>query len=196
MGDALPAVTSTRTGSRSSLPASRPIAPSSVAENSTVCRVCRRTRGNALDIFDEAHVEHPIRFIKHQHLQLRKIDATALDMVDKPARRRHQNIDSARQRSVLHRVRRSAIDAHRLDTKVRAVAHRLLGDLLREFARRRQHQNARTVSVNALQRRPCRRRQRKRAAPAAQTPPSCRFRSAPSRRRRDRRSAEGSSAPG
>ena len=48
--------------------ARRAIAPSNVAENSTVWRVFGRAR-DALDVVDEAHVEHAVGFVEHQHLE-------------------------------------------------------------------------------------------------------------------------------
>ena len=103
----------------------------------------RRQRAHALDVVDEAHVEHAVGFVQDEHLQLRQVDATAFDVVHQAAGGCDQQVDAALQRAVLHRVRRAAVETHGAHAQALAVAHRLLGDLLRELARRRQHQHAR-----------------------------------------------------
>ena len=106
------------------------------------CPPAFRPRGDALDVVDEAHVEHAIGFVKHEHLKLRQVDATALEMVDQPTGRRDEQVDTTGELAILHRVRRAAVDADDPYTQILPVLHRLRGDLLREFTRGREHQNA------------------------------------------------------
>jgi hypothetical protein len=53
------------------------------------------------------------------------------------------DVGAARQIAVLDRIRRPAVDADRVDLEAATIADGLLGDLLRELARRRQHQDGR-----------------------------------------------------
>ena len=76
---------------------------------------------------------------------MRQIDAAALQMVDEPARGGDENVDPARELTVLHRIRRAAIDANRFQTQVMSVLHSLSGYLLGKLARRRQYQHTRTA---------------------------------------------------
>ncbi len=98
---------------------------------------------DALDIVDEAHVEHPVGLVEDQRLQRRKIDPAALEVVDETARCGNDDLGAAREIAVLYRVRCPAVDADGLDPEAAAVAQRLLGDLLRQLARRSEHQDAR-----------------------------------------------------
>ena len=104
-----------------------------------------RARGDQFHVVDESHVQHPVGFVEDQHLQLRQIDAAALQMVDEPARRGDQNVDPAGELTVLHRIRRAAVNANGLQTQVAPVLDCLRGNLLRQLARWRQHQHARAA---------------------------------------------------
>ena len=103
----------------------------------------RRGLGDALHGFDEAHVQHAVRFVQHQQLDARQIHAAPLQLIDQAPRRRDQNVERLRQRAVLLEVRHAAHDhcdphlAHEL-----AVGDGGLGDLLRQLARGREHENA------------------------------------------------------
>ncbi len=85
---------------------------------------------------------------------------------------------------------------NRLRPQAPAVAHRLRRDLLRELARRREHQHARTRRAVAPARPHAGGCRRDAAARAARMRPSCRCRSARSRSGRGRRAARESPAPG
>ena len=52
---------------------------------------------NALDVGNEAHVEHAVGFIDHHHLHAGEQKLAALEMVEQPAWRGDQHIDAARQ---------------------------------------------------------------------------------------------------
>ena len=62
---------STSTGVFSTSFATASISFDIVAENSSVCRVGRRLRDDAADRRQEAHVEHAVGFVEHQHLAAR-----------------------------------------------------------------------------------------------------------------------------
>ncbi len=61
----------------------------------------RREQRDALDVVDEAHVEHPVRLVQDQHFQRRQVDAAALDVVDEAARRGDDDVGAAREVAVL-----------------------------------------------------------------------------------------------
>ena len=102
----------------------------------------RRQRADAIDILLEAHVEHPVRFVEDQDLQSGQVDTTALDVIDQPARRGDEDVDAALELAVLRRIRRAAEQAHRAQAQVLSIARRLCRNLLRELARRGEHQHA------------------------------------------------------
>ena len=79
----------------------------------------RSEQRDALDVVDEAHVEHPVGFVEHEHLERRQVDAAALEMIDEAAGRRDDDVGAARELAVLDRIRRSAVDAHRVDARLR-----------------------------------------------------------------------------
>ena len=105
----------------------------------------RRARRNQFHVVDEPHVQHPVGFVEYEHLQLRQIDAAALEMVDEPTWGGDENVDSARELAVLDRIRRAAVDANGLQTQVAPVLHSLSGYLLGKLARWRQYQHTRTA---------------------------------------------------
>ena len=113
-------------------------------------RLARRRHvvGDRVDVVDEAHVEHAIGFVEHEHLDVVEHRLAGLQVVEQAAGRRDQDVERAAQRLDLRRVRHAADhgrDAQALH--VAAVGGRRLGDLHRELAGRRQHQDARAVDL-------------------------------------------------
>ena len=106
----------------------------------------RQQLDDLADVVDEAHVEHAIGFIEHQHLHLGEIHAALLREVEQPAGRRHQDVAAAAQGGDLR------IDAHAAEHLVGAQLHvlavvaRALGHLRGELAGRRQHQRTRRAA--------------------------------------------------
>ena len=101
---------------------------------------------DALDVGDEAHVEHAVGFVEHQHLDLRQVDRLLLDVVEQPARRGDDDLDAAAQLGLLRADVDAAIDAHRAQRQVLAVGLDRLEHLHRELARGREDQRARLVA--------------------------------------------------
>ena len=136
-------VTATRAGSRSICAASLVISCGMVAEKNSVCRSLRQHGDDALDVVDEAHVEHAVGFVEHQHLDLVEAQRALVDQIEQTARRRHQHFDAVRQRAHLL-VDRHAADGERDGERadVPAIGAEAVGDLAGQFARRRQHQHA------------------------------------------------------
>ena len=102
----------------------------------------RRLRADALDVLVEAHVEHPVGLVEDEDLELREVDALALDVIHQPARRGDQQVDAALELADLRRIRRAAEQAHGAQAQLLPVAYGLRGHLLRELARRCQHEDA------------------------------------------------------
>ena len=75
--------------------ASALISSENVAENSRFCRRFGSCARIALDVADEAHVEHPVRLVEHENLDVRQVDGALLVMVEQTARRGDQNVDAA-----------------------------------------------------------------------------------------------------
>jgi hypothetical protein len=57
----------------------------------------RQLREHALDVVDEAHVEHPVRFVEHEDVEIRQVDRL-LHVVEQAARRRDDDVDAALER--------------------------------------------------------------------------------------------------
>ena len=136
-------VTATRAGSRSIASASRVISCGMVAEKNSVCRSLRQHGDDALDVVDEAHVEHAVGFVEHEHLDLVETQRALVDEIEQAAGRGHQDFDAARQRTDLL-VDRHAADGERDGERadVPAIGAEAVGDLAGQFARRREHQHA------------------------------------------------------
>ena len=54
----------------------------------------RQQRHDALDVGDEAHVEHAVGFVEHEDLDLRQVHALLLDVVEQAARRGDEDLDA------------------------------------------------------------------------------------------------------
>ena len=92
---------------------------------------------------DEAHVEHAVGFVEHQHLDLIETQRALVHQIDQAAGRGHQHFDAVRQRADL------LIDRHAADREcdgewadVPPIGTEAVGDLAGQFARGREHQHA------------------------------------------------------
>src|SRR5262245_19134853 len=61
----------------------------------------RNKLADALDVGDEAHVEHAVGLVDHQQLDPGEQKPPALEMVEQPARRRDENVDAAGELGIL-----------------------------------------------------------------------------------------------
>ena len=105
----------------------------------------RRSGNDRFDVVDEAHVEHAVGFVEHEHLQLRQVNTAAFQVVEQTARRSNQDFRVLREQHQLLAIRDAAENADRAQTpQVLAVRGRGGGDLHREFAGRREDQHGRT----------------------------------------------------
>ena len=92
---------------------------------------------------DEAHVEHAVGFVEHQHFDLVEAQRALIDQIEQAAGRRHQHLDAARERADLPVDRHAADGERNLErADVPAIGAEAVGDLAGQFARRRKHQHA------------------------------------------------------
>ncbi len=89
---------------------------------------------------DEAHVEHAVGFVEHQHLHLRQVEHALLLQVEQAAGGGDQDVDAALELADLRVHADTAEDHGRGQLEVLAVGANGLFDLGREFARGGQHQ--------------------------------------------------------
>ena len=104
--------------------------------------IARDFGDDAIDLRREAHVEHAIRFVEHEHFEIVEHDVLPLEMVDQPARRRHDDVDAGAQLLLLRLERHAAVDRHDAQVGVARVLVNALFDLDAQFARRREHERA------------------------------------------------------
>ena len=104
---------------------------------------------DALDIGDEAHVQHPVGLVHDHDLHAGQQELAALEMVQQAARRRDQHIDAAVDQLVLL-AERDAADQQRLgQAGMLGIDVEVLGDLRGQFARGAQDQRARHARPRA-----------------------------------------------
>ena len=97
---------------------------------------------DALDVRDEAHVQHAVGFVDHQQFDAGEQQPAAFGVVEQPAGRRDQDVDAARQLGVLVAERDAADQERDVEFLAGAVFIELLLDLGGEFAGRLQDQGA------------------------------------------------------
>ena len=102
-------------------------------------------RHDALDVRDEAHVEHAVGFVEDEDLDLSQVDALLLDVVEQAPRRGDQDLDAAADDRQLLLDVDAAVDDRRAQVGVLAVLADRFLDLDRELACRREDQRAHRV---------------------------------------------------
>ena len=121
----------------------------------------RRGR-DGLDVLDEAHVEHAVGFVEHQHFDAGEIETAAVQQVEQATGCGDQHVQRAANGLQLGAVGHAADDGRRAQPLERApVGFAGFRDLERQLAGGREHQHARAAaghgtllgSDEALQRR-------------------------------------------
>jgi hypothetical protein len=102
----------------------------------------RDTLDDAIDLRREAHVEHAVRLVEHQHLEIVEHDVASLEMVEQPAGRRDDDVDAVAQRLLLRLVGHAAEDRDHVELRVPAVVAEARLDLHAQLARRGEHEDA------------------------------------------------------
>ena len=109
----------------------------------------RNELADALDVGNEAHVEHAVGFVDDQKLDAGEQEPAALEMVEQAAGRRDQHVDAARELGVLVVERNAADDERDVELVVGAVFGEAFLDLRRELARRLEDERARHAGAGA-----------------------------------------------
>ena len=129
-------------GLRVKAAATRPVAPSSVAEKKSVWRSPGVSADYAVDGGTEAHVEHPVRLVEHQHAHGIESDGAALHEVLEAAGCGHQDVSpSGMLRLTLDA--RSSVDDRQRQRPSRGDIAQVVGDLARELPRRDEYEGGR-----------------------------------------------------
>ena len=89
-----------------------------------------------LDILDKAHIEHFIRFVKDEELNMVQFDRPSVQMVQEASRRADHDLDTAAQVADLALDRLTAVDRQYTDPFGPSDLADLFGDLDAQFPRR------------------------------------------------------------
>ena len=131
------------TGLRSISAVSAAIGGGIVALKKSVCRRRRQVREDAPDVGQEPHVEHTVRLVEHEVLEVLSFASSRAHVIEQPARRGDDDVDAAAER-VLLRPHADAAEHRRAgDRRVHGEGVEVLEDLRRQLARRREHERAR-----------------------------------------------------
>ena len=108
--------------------------------------VLRNLGDDAIDLRREAHVEHAVGLVEHEHLEIVEDDVLALEVVDQPARRRDDDVDAGAQRfSCGSRGTPPYTDGDVELHCARVFRERSPRTCTAELARRREHERARAA---------------------------------------------------
>ena len=117
------------------------------------------------DLADRAHeaeVQHLVGLVEHEDLRAGDVGGTAVEMVDQAAGRGDEHIEAARQRLDLRAMADAAEDDRNLHAHMASIGAKTVGDLGREFARRREHEHAAAfqrprprIGLQAMENRQC-----------------------------------------
>ena len=103
----------------------------------------RQQADDALDIGDEAHVQHAVGLVDDEDLHIAQQDLAALEEIEQPARGGDQHVDAAVELLQLLDEGFAADQQRLAQLVILAVGVEVLGDLRGELARRLQDQRAR-----------------------------------------------------
>ena len=120
----------------------------------------RRRLEDRVQILGEAHVEHLVRFVQHQHAQVRELQRAALDVIQGASRRGDDDAGAAFERADLLRDRRAAVDRQHGDAEAPGVLVDRFRHLHRQLTRRHEHEPAGLLSPIGLAAEPLEHRQR------------------------------------
>ena len=98
---------------------------------------------DALDVRNEAHVEHAVRFVDHQQFASVKEDVAAIKQIHQPPGRGNQHVDAFFERLHLITHRNAADQQGHGELVVLAVFFEIFGNLRGQFARRLKNERAR-----------------------------------------------------
>ena len=124
-----------------------------MAENSAVWRLLGVMFEDALDVLEEAEVEHLVGLVEDDEATRVEDQRRALGEVHHPADRADDDVPAGAQLRLLRADRRAAEDGDDIDALAPAVRPQRLGDLDAQLARRREDErlDLRDVGVDVLQ---------------------------------------------
>src|SRR6185437_747742 len=102
---------------------------------------------DALDIVNEAHIEHAVGLVEDENLDRIEAQMTLLNEVEQAPGRRDENVDAARQRIDLRLLPDTAEDHGRAQREMPTVAAEAVIDLDRQSARRAEDKRARLAAA-------------------------------------------------
>ena len=94
----------------------------------------RGERDDLLDVADEAHIEHSVGLVEHQHLDRVESDMALLDQIEQAARGGDENVDAAHQRIDLRLLADAAEHQGVLQPEMAAIGLETVADLRGQFA--------------------------------------------------------------
>ena len=104
------------------------------------------------DVVDEAHVEHAIRFVEHDRLDVREIDMPLVHEVEKASGCCDQDIDTCAESLHLVVLADPAVDHGVLQRELATIGREAVENLHGEFASRAQHDRTRQATLSTLAR--------------------------------------------
>ena len=107
----------------------------------------------ALDVVDETHVEHAVRLVQHEYLDLPEVDGLARDVVEQPSGCRHHDVATGAQGIELRAHADAAENRRAANRDVRPVGAKALPHLKCKLARRNQDQPANGAEARERRRR-------------------------------------------
>ena len=135
-------------GSFSICAASSAISFGMVAENISVCRL-GELRDDLPDVVDEAHVEHAVGFVEHQHFDAVQAQGVLLHEIEQAAGGGDQDIDDRSSGRGPGGPWHAADGKRGLQPQMAAIGAEAGQDLAGQFTRRAQHQHAAGLAFNA-----------------------------------------------
>ncbi len=106
----------------------------------------RQVGEDALQVGQEADVEHAVGFVEHDVLRLRQRDVLGLDVIEQPPWGRDQHFDALAQHRGLRRHVDAAEHARAAQRRVAGVGLHVVEHLVGELAGRRQYQGTHRVA--------------------------------------------------
>jgi hypothetical protein len=94
-----------------------------------VLPLLRQTHEDAPDLRHEAHVQHAVGFVEHDHLHLLERQVAAFEVIDEAARAGDDDVDTALERGFLDRQVDAAECGAHVQARVARVGAQVLGDL-------------------------------------------------------------------
>ena len=116
-----------------------------MAEKRAVWRASGVARQDRVEVLGEAHVEHLVGLVEHDDRHVVEPQAAPVEVIDRPARRRDDDVDPAAQAAQLLADRLAAVDRHDPDAERLAVGVERLGDLHRKLPRRDEDERRRAA---------------------------------------------------